>query len=98
MRVLTGYYSVEFSVKDLPQLYQFRIQGQGAGPVSILVKAESDVLPRLKVGESFHMKYYAEDQEEPEFRETMIKEIARAEEGRLRGHFVVTLEPSSARA
>jgi hypothetical protein len=87
------YHSVEFSVKGLPVAYQFRLWNNISREMCILVRKDSALLPRLKVGDRLKMEYYPTDPRRPkEGRETTIKEIARDEQGKYNGHSVVGLE------
>jgi hypothetical protein len=87
------YHSVEFSVKGLPVAYQFRLWNNNSKEMSILVRQDSAVLPRLKVGDRLKMEYYPTDPHRPKVgKETAITEIARDEQGKHNGHSVVGLE------
>ena len=87
------YHSVEFSVEGLPVAYQFRLWNADSKEMSILVREDSAVLPRLKVGDRLKMEYYPTDPRRPkEGKETAITEIARDEQGKYSGHTVVGLE------
>ena len=87
------YHSVEFSVEGLPIAYQFKLWKNNSREMSILVREDSAVLPRLKVGDRLKMEYYPTDPRCPkEGRETAITEIARDEQGKYNGHTVVGLE------
>ena len=50
-------YSVEFMVEGLPYLFQFKIWNTQSKQMFIIVKESSDILNRIKEGESFNMKY-----------------------------------------
>jgi hypothetical protein len=87
------YHSVEFTVKGLPVAYQFKLWKNGSREMSILVREDSAVLPRLKVGDRLKMEYYPTDPHRPkEGKETAIIAIARDEQGKYNGHTVVGLE------
>ena len=87
------YHSVEFSVKGLPVAYQFRLWNNNSRELCILVRKDSAILPRLKVGDRLKMEYYPADPHRPkEGKETAITEIAKDEQGKYIGHSVVGLE------
>jgi hypothetical protein len=87
------YYSAEFSLDDPPLLYQFRIWETQSNSLELLIKEDSDVLSRLKVGDRLQIKYYADDHNSPfDYRTTAIHHITKNQEGRLRGHCLVGLE------
>jgi hypothetical protein len=93
MKDKAEYHSVEFSVKGLPIAYQFRLWNNSPKEMRILVRKDSAVLPRLKVGDKLKMKYYPVDPHRPKVgRETAITEIAEDEQGKFDGHSVVGLE------
>lgn len=86
------YYSVEFMVKDLGRVYQFKIWDLSSKGMCILVKDDSKVLEHLNVGEVVKMKYYQEEQLQPvEHFETKVKHITKEESGRFKGHHMIGL-------
>jgi hypothetical protein len=86
------YYSVQFSLKNLAYIYQFKIWNVSSGGLCILVKEDSDVLGFLKVGDIVDMKYYvAEKPGTTEAFKTEIRYVTRQEEGRFKGHSLVGL-------
>ena len=88
-----GYYSVEMAVEGLDFLYQFRIWNVASTPMCVLVKEDSDILPRLKVGKRLNMKYYSTGSiHPPEYLETAIRHITKNDHGRFKGHYLVGLE------
>ncbi len=87
------YYAVEFSIEGLELPYQFRIWNMASRSMCVLVKEGSDILSRLKVGDTLNMKYYAGGSVvEPEYRTTAIRHITKSEDGRFKGHYLVGLE------
>lgn len=87
------YYSVEVAIDGLDFSYQFRIWNISSTPMCVLVKEDSDILPRLKVGETLNMKYYSTGSvHPPEYWETAIRHIIRNDQGRFKGHYLVGLE------
>ena len=97
-KVATGnqterYYSAEFSVSGLDFPYQFRIWNIPSRPMCVLLKEGSDVLPRLKVGDTLNVKYYSNDRDNRfEYFETEIRDITKSDQGRFKGHYLVGLE------
>lgn len=87
------YYSVEMAIEGLDFSYQFRIWNVASTPMCVLVKEDSDILPRLKVGETLNMKYYPTGSiHPPEYWETAIRHITKNDHGRFKGHYLVSLE------
>ncbi len=48
-----NFYSVELLIQELKMLYQFKIWNFSSEPMFIMVKEDSDLLVRLKVGTVF---------------------------------------------
>ena len=89
----TGYYSVEFSIDGLIYLYQFKIYQEPTQAPCFLIKEDSKLLERLKVGETHKMKYYTNDTLCPtQYWDTEISRITKEEEGRFKGHYLVGLD------
>jgi hypothetical protein len=55
------YYSVEFSIRENPYTYQFKIWNLSAKGMCVLVRKDSGILDHLKVGDILNMKYYKAD-------------------------------------
>ena len=61
--------------------------------MSVLVKNDSVILHRLKVGDILNMKYYSEDSVYPsENIKTAIRYVSEKNQGPLRGHSLVGLQ------
>ena len=87
------YYSVEFPVKGFDFQYQFKIRRIGSESMCILVREDSNILKRLKVGNIFTMKYRPIDCAGPsDYLDTAIINITRNREGRFKGHYLVGLK------
>ena len=87
------YYSAEFLLDGLDTPYQFKIWNMASASLCILVKENSSVVSRLKVGETLHVKYYPGDSTPPtRYQKTAIRQITKNDQGRLRGHYLVGLE------
>jgi hypothetical protein len=86
------FYSVEFSIRNVKFLYQFKIWKIPENPAFVLVKENSDILNLIKAGDTLDMKYYSSNpigstQEMP----TKILGMERHHEGRFKGHYVLSL-------
>ena len=87
------YYSAEFSINGLGAAYQFRLRNTDAIPMCVLVREDSNIVPWLKVGDVFDVKYYSTDaNNSPAFLSTEIRDITRDDQGRFKGHYLVGLE------
>lgn len=84
------YYSVELSIQDLNLSYQFKIWNIASKSMCVLIKEDSEILSRLKVGDVLEMTYYTGSTTAPsEHLKTEIKHITRDEGGKFRGHYLV---------
>ena len=87
-----GYHSVEFSIKGIDLPYQFKIWNTANMSMCVLVKEDSAILPRIKVGDTLDMKFYSSESGYPTNSiKTTIRHISK-DEGRFRGHYLVALE------
>ena len=90
--IIDKFYSVEFALKGIDFVYQFKIWNISSKGMCVLIKEDSDVLKHLKAGDIVDMKYYTSDSLAPtEHLQTEIKHITKDEEGRFRGHCLVGL-------
>ena len=86
------YYSVQFTTKELASFYQFKLWNISTQGMCILIKADSEVLRHLSVGDTLEMTYYlADTQGKHEKLRTQIKHITENEDGRFQGHVMVGL-------
>lgn len=86
------YYSVQFSVKELAYIYQFKIWNVSSRGICILINEESEILQYLKVGDRIEMKYYlTESHGTTEAFMTEVRHITKNFEGRFKGHYSVGL-------
>lgn len=86
------YYSVQFSVKDLGYIYQFKIRDVSSRGLAILVDEKSKVLNYLKEGDIIEMKYYlSEAQGTTETFKTEISHISKDADQRFKGHYMIGL-------
>jgi len=87
------YYSVEISTNELELLHQFKIWNIEPESMCVLVKADSEILKSLKVGDTMMMRYYTMDALCPATDlETKIRHITKEDHGRFKGHYLVRLE------
>ena len=87
------YSSVEISNRSIDFSYHFKLWNFASASMCILVKEDSKILPQLKEGDTFNMKYYANDPLYPaEYRETAIQNIDKDDHGKFKGHYLVHLE------
>ena len=89
---VSQFHSVEFSISGLDLSYQFRLWNKDPEPMHVIVREDSDLLRWLKIGKRFNFKYYSNELScvvEP--METEIVNIAKADEGRFKGHYIVSL-------
>jgi hypothetical protein len=86
------YYSVQFSVKDLAYIYQFKIRDVSNEGLCILVDENSEVLKYLKIGDIIEMKYYlSESLGTTEALKTEIRHVTKDADKRFKGHCQVGL-------
>lgn len=86
------YYSVQFSVKDLAYIYQFKIRDVSTEGLCILVDENSEVLKHLKAGDVIDMKYYlSESMGTTEALKTEIRHVTKNADKRFKGHCQVGL-------
>lgn len=87
------YYSVEIPLDGLDLLHQFRIWNIKPGTLFVVVKEESEILSRLRVGDTIEMKYYIMNPASPpKYLPTKIKHITKEDQGRFKGHIVIGLD------
>lgn len=90
--IIDQYYSVEFSIRECPFTYQFKIWDISPRGICTLVKEDSDLLNYLKVGDILNLKYYTTDSSKPiEFFKTEIRHITKDDTGRFKGLYLVGL-------
>ncbi|MBW2136559.1 MAG: hypothetical protein JRH06_03280 [Deltaproteobacteria bacterium] len=88
-----SYHSVELSIDGLEFSYQFKLHNIASRSMCVIVKEDSEILPRLKVGDTLNMKFYSQGSPYPsEDLATAIRHITKNESGRLRGHYLIGLE------
>ena len=91
--VLEEFQSVQFSVQDLPYLYQFKIRDVSSQGLCILVRQDSNILPHLVVGNILEMEYQkTPSTEHGQVFQTRISHVTHQDQGRFRGHSLVGLK------
>ena len=87
------YHSVEFAIDGIDVAYQFKIWNIASSSMSVLIREDSAILARLKVGDILDVKYYSTDSRyASEYLRTAIRHVTKNDEGRLQGHYLVGLE------
>ena len=91
-RDLDQYYCVDIPARA-GLIYQYKIWQKETVFMAILVKEDSDFLSYIEEDSKFNMKYYSRDLFYP-YQElvTLIRHISYQERGRLKGHYLVSLE------
>jgi hypothetical protein len=88
--IIDKFYSVEFSVDDVPSLFQFKIWDLSSRGICLLVKEGSEILNKIKVGDIVDMRYYEIEATKPtEYKKTEIRHITKDTEGRFKGHYLI---------
>jgi len=84
--------SVEVSVDGLDHPHQFRIWSADPASMFVVVKQSSQILNRLKVGDTLEMTYHTRDAYCPtRTMATRIRHITKEDQGRFGGHCLVGL-------
>ena len=91
-RNIDQFYCVEIPVNE-KLIYQFKIWQTESMFMLILVKENSKFLSFVEINSKFNMKYYSDDFLSP-YQEivTEIRDINLQECGRLKGHYLISLE------
>ncbi len=92
-KITDMYYSVEFALKGLDYIYQFKLRDISQNGLCIMVRGDSPVLQHIKVDDSLDMKYYSvEAIDKTDKITTKVKHITKHSHGRFQGHALVGLE------
>ena len=89
--VIDQYYSVQFSINNPINIYQFKLQKIFSKGICIAVKEDSDVLNHIKAGDMLNMKYCTTNSGPTEKIKTKIKSINKIDQKRFKGHFLLWL-------
>lgn len=87
------YYNVEFLVDGLDVTHQVKIWNKATKSISLVIKEDSDILPRLKVGETLKMIYCPiHSVYLCVYVEAVVRHITKEDQGQLKDHYLVGLE------
>lgn len=83
--------SVELKLPNLP-IYVFRAKDTSPNGICFLVKADSDILNHIQVGQVLNLRYHTEDTTKPtEVLTSKIKHITEMDKGLYKDHQLVGL-------
>ena len=86
-------YSVLFSLHGDDNTYRSKVWDKATSSMHLLIEDTSDLLSRLKVGDTVNMRYYSTDLHNPsEYLEASVQHISKIDRGRLKGHYLVGLD------
>lgn len=90
---LNQYYNVEFLVDGLDVAHQVKIWNKATKSIRLVIKEDSDILPRLKVGKTLkmihcpvHSVYHCMHVE------AVVRYITKEDQGQLKDYYIVGLE------
>jgi len=89
--VVDQYYSVQFSIIGLINIYQFKLRDIFSKGMCIAVKEDSAVLNHIKTGDILNMKYCTINSGPAENIKTKIKSIIKIDQKRFKGHSLLWL-------
>ncbi|MFA6011620.1 MAG: hypothetical protein WC799_16650 [Desulfobacteraceae bacterium] len=90
--LIREYYSVEISIEGTDHVNQYVIYDMSASGLCLLVKEDSTILKRIRVGEKYKMKYYPVNLlGNVEYIDTRICHITKSKNNTLAGHYMVGL-------
>ena len=90
--LIKEYYSVEISMEDNRQVNQFVIYDMSTSGLCLLVREDSHILQKIKVGEKYKMKYYPVNLlDKIRYIDTRICHITKSKNSSLSGHYMVGL-------
>ena len=90
--LIREYYSVEIALDGSDHINQYVIYDMSASGLCLLVKEDSNILQRIKVGERYKMKYYPVNLlGNVEYIDTRICHITKSKTNSLSGHYMVGL-------
>ena len=89
--VIDQYYSVQFSIIGLINIYQFKLRDIYSKGMCIAVKENSAVLKHIKAGDMLNMKYCTINSGHAENIKTKIKSIIKINQKRFKGHSLLWL-------
>ncbi|MBU1170531.1 MAG: hypothetical protein KKD44_13290 [Proteobacteria bacterium] len=90
--LIKEYYSVEIHIEGSGQVNQFVIYDMSSSGLCLLVREDSLILNKIKVGKKYKMKYYPVDLlGNVEYIDTQIRHITKSKNHSLSGHYMVGL-------
>ena len=82
-----------FSLRGADNTYRSRVWDKATSSMHLLIEDTSELLSRLKVGDTVSMRYYSTDLHNPsEYLEASVQHISKIDRGRLKGHYLVGLD------
>ena len=85
------YYSVQFSIIGLINIYQFKLRDIFLKGMCIAVKEDSAILKHIKAGDMLNMKYCTINSGPAQNIKTKIKSIIKIDQKRFKGHSLLWL-------
>ncbi len=89
--VIDQYYSVQFSIIGLINIYQFKLRDLFSKGMCIAVKEDSAIIKYIKAGDMLNMKYCTTKSGPTENIKTKIKSINKIDQKRFKGHSLLWL-------
>lgn len=89
--VVDQYYSVQFSIIGLINIYQFKLRDISSKGMCIAVKENSIILKYIKTGDMLNIKYCTINMGPAENIKTKIKSINKIDQKCFKGHFILCL-------
>lgn len=90
---MNRWYSVLFSLRGDDHTYRSKVWDKATSSMHLLIEEPSDLIPRLKVGDTVNMRYYSTDPRNPsEYLEASVQHITKRDQGRLKGHYLIGLD------
>lgn len=86
------FHSVEINLGAPLPIYQFNLRDISENGICILVKEDSPILEKIKVGQELDLIYYASDASKANITKrlkTTIRHITKGKPGHYKGHFMV---------
>jgi len=90
--VIDQYYSVQFSINGLINIYQFKLRDISSKGMYIAVKESSAVLKHIKAGDMLNIKYCTINMGPAENIKTKVKSINKIDQKRFNGHSLLCLQ------
>ena len=86
------FHSAEICLKGLDYSYQFKLYRVASDSMQIIIKHNSGILDKMKQGQIFNLKYYSNKNHcSVSYHDTLVRNVAKADTGRFKGHYLVDL-------